>query len=236
MVYSEEQGPADMLTFIVNLAIEILLYKDEAKGIDNARAIDFLINGKDEITGNPKKETVGAIVNMLLGVKNVEKIDLNWNYFDEDAVLGSGITVPANAFVYLNYSNDWTYSKAAYLDENLDKIISEVLKLTGSDADSVADLLAGKLNLNKFMSADNLNKILDALKGFLYGENSVLDDTLFELIGLVLGADLTQWKDSYKFEAYDKANTYEGTEYGLQYRTVDGVKTYAIGSPDNFAG
>ena len=86
------------------------------------------------------------------------------------------------------------------------------------------------------MSADNLNKILDALKGFLYGENSVLDDTLFELIGLVLGADLTQWKDSYKFEAYDKANTYEGTEYGLQYRTVDGVKTYAIGSPDNFAG
>ena len=235
MVYSEEQGPADMLTFIVNLAIEILLYKDEAKGIDNARAIDFLINGKDEITGNPKKETVGAIVNMLLGVKNVEKIDLNWNYFDEDAVLGSGITVPANAFVYLNYSNDWTYSKAAYLDENLDKIISEVLKLTGSDADSVADLLAGKLNLNEFMSADNLNKILDALKGFLYGENSVLDDTLFELIGLVLGADLTQWKDSYKFEAYDKANTYEGTEYGLQYRTVDGVKTYAIGSPDNFA-
>ena len=235
MVYSEDQGPADMLTFIVNLAIEILLYKDETKGIDNAKAIDILINGKDEITGEPKKETVGAIVNMLLGVKNVEKIDLNWNYFDEDATLGAGITVPANAFVYLNYSNDWTYSKAAYLDENLDKIISEVLKLTGSDAESVADLLAGTLDLNKFMSADNLNKILDALKGFLYGEDSVLDDTLFELVGLVLGADLTQWKDSYKFETYDKANTYEGTEYGLQYRTVDGIKTYAIGSPDNFA-
>ncbi len=233
MVYSEDEGPEDMLTFIVNLVIEILLYKDEEKGYDNAKAIDIIINGKDPITGEPMKSTVQAVVNILLGIKNVEKIDLNWNYFDESATLSDEITVPANAFVYLNYSNDWTYSKAAYLDENLDNIIVEALKLLGKDVDNVGDLI--NIDLNGFMNADTLNKLLDTLKNFLYGENSVLDDTLFELVGLVLGADLTQWRDSYRFEVYDEANTYEGTEYGLSYRTVDGVKTYAIGSPDNFA-
>ena len=227
MVYSEEEGPKDMLTFIVNLAIEILLYKD------NAKALDILINGKDENTGEPTKSTVSAIVKMLQGIKTSTPIDLNWNYFDESVTLGSGITVPTNAFVYLNYSNDWTYSKAAYLSDNLNNIVVEILKLTGSDITSVSDLIG--IKLDDYLTSDVLNQILDALRGFLYGEDSVLNETLFELIGLVLGADLTQWKDAYKFEKFDETAIYEGTENGLKYRTVDGTKTYAIANANEFA-
>lgn len=237
MVYSETEGPEDMLTFIVNLAIEVLLYKNADTGADNAKAIDILINGKDEITGEPKKNTVQAIVNMLQGIKSAEPIDLNWNYFDEDETLGAGITVPANAFVYLNYSNDWTYDKAAYLDKNLDNLIVEILKLTGSNVGSVSELL--NLDLMSFMNAKTLNDLLGTLRNLLYGENAVIGTSLLELAGLVLGADLSQWnveKDgAYAFEDYNEGTAYEGTENGLPYRTVDGIKTYAIGTPDNFA-
>ena len=228
MSYSENEGGAEMLTILVNLVIEVLLYGE------NSKAIDILINGKDETTGEPKANTVQSIVDVLLNNREIEYIDLNWNYFDESVTLGE-ITVPSSAFVYLNYSNDWTYEKAAYLDTGLNSLVSEILKLTGSTAESAAELLQGAVNLDELLNADTLNKILDTIAPLLYGENAVLNESLLELVGLVLGADLTQWNNSYRFEAYDAANTAEGSENGLSYRTVDGVKTYAIANADNFA-
>lgn len=240
MVYSEEEGPEDMLTFIVNLAVEILSYKDDAKNVDNAKAVDILINGKDQETGEPLKNTVQIIVALLTNSEitdedTFEYKTLDWNYFDKEVTLNNGITIPATKFVYLNYSNDWTYDKAVYLDDSLTAIVNSVLKLLGKDF-TVEDFIAQKVDLDKLLfNADTLNKLLNTVSGLFYGENAVIGQHLAEVAGLVLGGELAQWNGNYSFAEYDSAAEYlTDDSSGLRYIDDNGRAIFAIENSDDF--
>ncbi len=249
MSYSSEQGPADMLTFIVNLAIEVLMYKDEANGKDNAKAIDILISGKDPNTGEPLNETVTSIVDILKGLKDASEVtaDMNWNYFDETVDLAENeITVPSNAFVYLNYSNDWTYKKANDIDASIEGLVLDIINMNKSDDEKVssfADFLKD-IQLDSFLTAENLNKIYDMIAGLIGGDDAAIPASLLTLAGMVLNADLTTFNYQYHFEAKQEGIVYlTDSPTGLLYR-VDTFtandsehtgKIYAIDSSDDFA-
>ena len=249
MSYSSEQGPADMLTFIVNLAIEILMYKDEANGKDNAKAIDILISGKDPTTGEPLNETVSSIVDILKGLKDASEVtaDMNWNYFDETVDLSENeITVPANAFVYLNYSNDWTYKKANEIDSSIEGLVLDIINMNKSDDEKVtsfADFLKD-IQLDTFLTAENLNKIYDMIAGLIGGDDAAIPASLLTLAGMVLNADLTTFNYQYHFETKQDGETYVTDKAtGLLYRegtftandSEHTGKIYAISSSDEFA-
>lgn len=248
MVYSDTEGMKDMLTVIANLAVEILLYKNDDTGANNAEAIDAMISGVNS-EGKPNKSMVEGIVAIILGLKSLDDVDaaeINWDYFDEEVTLGD-VTVPTNAFVYLDYCNEWTYEKAAYLDTGIVALVNEILALTtpeGEEPKTIDDLVAGLVDLDDLLSADLLNKILDAIAPILYGEDSFLDSYLLNVIGFALGADLTTWNYSYRFEKYDASKAYGDHSTGLKYRTdnftVEGVtyenkSIFAIRDASDFA-
>ena len=221
MVYDysdgSKEGMKDMLTVIANFAVELLLWDG------NAEAIDAMINGVDS-EGKPTKSTVKGIVDIILGLKSlqdVEPADINWNYFDETVTLGA-ITVPQNAFVYLDYCNEWTYERAVYFDTGIENLVNEILALTTAEGETpktINDLVDGLVDLDELLSADLLNRLLDLVAPLLYGEDSFISEYLLNLIGFVLGADLTQWNYEYRFEALDETKTYgDDPETGLKYR------------------
>lgn len=233
MNYDAEQDMADLLTIIVNLAIEFLLYEEkdpetnEVIGRPNAEAIDALINGIDE-TGKPKANTVDAIVKILLGLKEIDKIEpeeIDWDYFLVTGELSNtGITMPESMFVYLDYSNLWTRDLANGLGSELTALVNEILAMVGSEQ-TLQEMISGLVDLDELLTADILNSILDLVAPLLYGEDSFLNEALLNIIGLVLGADLTQWNNTYRFEKFDSANTY-ATEPGTNLKYREGTMTW----------
>ena len=220
MVLTEEQDIHDLLTFVVNLALEFLM--DET----NAKCIDALISkdGIDE-TGEPAEHTVGAIVRILKGLKDLDQVDpetIDWDYFLTTGELSAtGVTMPESQFVYLDYSNLWTKELANGLGERLTGLINEILALTAKDepAKTIDQLISELVDIDSLLTGDLLNTILDFVAPLLYGEDAILNTELLNLIGLVLGADLTQWNETYRFEKYDETKTYETDDLtGLKTR------------------
>ena len=232
MDYSTVEERHDMITIILALLVEIIAdegtYTDE-NGVlveyNNAAAIDALINGDDE-------EAVDYVSGILGALRNPESViykDINWNYFDEtidltDTDEDGRILVPGYAFQYLNYTTDWTYDSAAKTAEGFEDLILGVLNMTGlvESGATLSDTLKGLLNLDSIFTGDTLQSILDLVSPLLFGEDAVLNQSLIELIGAVLGADLTDWNYEYSFE-----NKVEGEDYtldtttGLYYRVAE---------------
>ncbi len=246
MDYSTVEERHDMITILLALLVEIIADKGEyedANGAlveyDNAAAIDALINGDDE----EATDYVSGILGALKNPSSVIYKDINWNYFDESIDLtetdeDGRITVPGYAFQYLNYTTDWTYESAAKTAEGFEDLIMAVLKMTGTVEDENATLsgtVKELLNLESVFTGETLQSLLDLVSPLLFGEDAVLNQSLIELIGAVLGADLTQWNNEYAFETKLEGETYEvDAENGLSYRDVDGVKTYGIETRDEF--
>ncbi len=246
MDYSTVEERHDMITILLALLVEIIADKGEyedANGAlveyDNAAAIDALINGDDE----EATDYVSGILGALKNPSSVIYKDINWNYFDESIDLtetdeDGRITVPGYAFQYLNYTTDWTYESAAKTAEGFEDLIMAVLKMTGTVEDENATLsgtVKELLNLESVFTGETLQSLLDLVSPLLFGEDAVLNQSLIELIGAVLGADLTQWNNEYAFETKIEGETYEvDAENGLSYRDVDGVKTYGIETRDEF--
>lgn len=246
MDYSTVEERHDMITILLALLVEIIADKGEYEDsngalveYDNAAAIDALINGDDE----EATDYVSGILGALKNPSSVIYKDINWNYFDESIDLtktdeDGRITVPGYAFQYLNYTTDWTYESAAKTAEGFEDLIMAVLKMTGTVEDENATLsgtVKELLNLESVFTGETLQSLLDLVSPLLFGEDAVLNQSLIELIGAVLGADLTQWNNEYAFETKIEGETYEvDAENGLSYRDVDGVKTYGIETRDEF--
>ncbi len=246
MDYSTVEERHDMITILLAVLVEIIAdsgtYEDE-NGVlveyNNAAAIDALINGDDE-------EATDYVTGILGALKNPTSIiykDIKWNYFDETIDLtetdeDGKITVPGYAFQYLNYTTDWTYESAAKTAEGFEDLIMAVLKMTGTVEDESATLsgtVKELLNLESVFTGETLQSLLDLVSPLLFGEDAVLNQSLIELIGAVLGADLTEWNNEYAFETKVEGETYTvDAENGLSYRDVDGVKTYGIETRDEF--
>ena len=225
MKYNAQQDMADLITLIVNLALEFVM--DES----NAEAIDCLINGINA-EGKPNGNTVSAIVAILKGLKELDAVEpeaIDWDYFLEEGELSAtGINMPVSQFVYLDYNNLWTRDLATGLGAQLTDVVNEILALTageGEEPKTLDAMLDELVDLDSLLTADLLNTILDTVAPLLYGEDSILAEELLNVIGLVLGADLTEWEDNYRFETFDAAQTYsENAEVGLRYRTEPTTK------------
>ena len=236
MDYSTVEERHDMITILLALLVEIIAdkgtYEDE-NGVlveyDNAAAIDALINGDDE----EATDYVSGILGALKDPTSVVYKDIDWSYFDETLDLSKPdtdgkIEIPGYAFQYLNYSTDWTYESAAKTAEGFEDLIMAVLKMTGTVEDenaTLSDTVKSLLNLESVFTGETLQSLLDLVSPLLFGEDAVLNQSLIELIGAVLGADLTQWNNEYAFETKKAEETYVlDAETGLYYREADVMK------------
>lgn len=233
MDYSTVEERHDMITILLALVVEIIsdegTYTDENGALveyNNAAAIDAMINGDDE----EAVDYVSGIVGALKNPSSVIYKDINWNYFDETIDLtetdeDGKISVPGYAFQYLNYTTDWTYESASKTAEGFEDLIMAVLKMTGTVEDenaTLSDTLKGLLNLDNVFTGETLQSLLDLVSPLLFGEDAVLNQSLIELIGAVLGADLTDWNYEYAFETKIAEETYTlEAETGLYYRMAD---------------
>lgn len=243
MTYSDVEQRHDMITILVSLLLEIVTDKgttyDENGALveyDNAAALDALINGEDG-EGSMVQDIVGA----LRDPESVVYKDIDWNYFDETVDLtktdaDGKISVPGYAFQYLNYTTDWTYSSASKTAEGFEDVVLAILKMTGLVEDenaTVSSTLKDLLKLEDIFTGETLQSLLDLVAPLLFGEDAVLHQTLVELIGAVLGAELTQWNNEYAFENKIEGETYEvDAENGLSYRMAD-VMTLVVDADGN---
>lgn len=248
MTYSDVEQRHDMITILLALVLEVVtdsgVYADENGALveyNNAAAIDALIAGDEATEGS------GMVENIVGALRNPESViykDINWDYWenDEDNLVQTGsdgkLLVPGYAFQYLNYTTDWTYESASKTAEGFEDLVLAILKMTGlvegEDA-TVSSTLKELLNLESIFTGETLQSLLDLVAPLLFGEDAVLNRSLIEVIGAVLGAELTQWDNEYAFETKIEGETYEiDPENGLSYRDVDGVKTYGIETREEF--
>ena len=170
--YSETDfDRADMLTVVISAFLEIL-----SNG-ENASVFDELI-GTENFTG--------ALLSVFKGT-DPETKKINWMYyFGEDTDFSkldfeNGVVV-SPSIEALTYPNNWTANAAEYVSENLDSVISTVLKAAGENG-SLSEILKSSFNL---YTPENLEKLNAALLNLV--QNA--DGTLLEAANVVLGLDL----------------------------------------------
>ena len=164
---------ADMITVIVSYLLEMLSYDG------NAAKFDEMI-GTENFTG--------ALLAFFNGV-DPETKPINWMYyFGEDADLsgydfstGVNIEPTLNSLTYPNY---WTKETAAYINDNLSEIVTEIVKAADEKYSNLSDLLKDQVVI---YSTENVQAIADALKELLKD----VDKTLLDTAGVVFGADFT---------------------------------------------
>jgi len=190
----------DSLTLLISVAIELLMYKDEAAGIDNALALETLIN-KDCAPGE-EKIPYGTI-DMIFTIFDTEitgLMGIDWFYFDEDFVppifaAGEPIDLPPQSIVYLdNYaSTNWDRELVNYIDSNLESIVDSIIKLIYKDKPEAytcyTDLMAGKIDA--LFSDDIINGIVGAILPLL----GQIDAALLDTVGIVLNIDLSYYEN-----------------------------------------
>ncbi|MBR5423081.1 MAG: hypothetical protein IK108_03635 [Clostridia bacterium] len=248
MIYNGKEDKDAMITLLLNFVIEVLLYKDEANGIDNVAALEALLKLDDD-----NKDLVDTIIALITGDEDVYTYKYNemkWNYFDETVTIktedpdhnityNTALQVPTSQFIYLEYENDWTLPRADGIDKNLAYLVDGVISIIKPNgAHTLTELLDGyyeEFANDVIFTADNLNTILGFLQDFIYGEDAFLGTHLAELAGLALGGDITGWNYSYTFTDVSDTATYLTDDTGLRYTAESGIKEYAIGSAEDFA-
>ena len=218
-------GSADMITVIINFLLEVVMYQNGA--FSNAEEIDKLITA---ITGEQSSivQQVVALVYGLGEITEPEIAKLNWNYWDDSVILGE-VTVPNRQFVYLDYSNQWTFEKAVTVDGGLETLVEDILEMAG--VEDVSELL--DFNLADYLNAESLNTILGAING-LFGQLGDIPEALLNVLGLVLGINFSEWDGSYDFVASAPAGTttVNDSAHSLKYYVTtengESVKHYII--------
>lgn len=163
---------ADMITVIISLLLELL--EDE----ENAAAFDKLLQAEN---------FSAALLNFFNGVEPTTK-PINWMYFfgeghdftQDDFDTGVNIVPTLEA---LTYPNDWTKESAAYIDENLNTVISDILSAIDGEYSDFADLVNGEFNL---YSTETVQELADSIKKLFVD----FDEKLFEAAKVVLDVDL----------------------------------------------
>lgn len=223
-------GSADMITVIINFVLEVLLYQTD--DFSNAAEIDKLVNDESD-----PADMVQKIVNLIYGIREIQEVtpaELDWNYWDDSQTLGDGINVPSHRFVYLDYSNQWSFEKAVYIDNGLEDIVKQILTLAGVEDGDISKLIGQYVNLADYLNAETLQKILDAINGLFNSGDITLPKALTDLIGLVLNVDLSKWDGSYDFVADGTAT---GIANGLGYYETgegdDAVRHYIINTDND---
>ena len=217
---------AALITVFVSLVIEIA--EDSGQFVDPDNNYDYSDYDNpaviDHLAG-----TNGMVQQIIHAIRNPLDLmytEINWTYFDEHVNLsntdaeGRVLDVPGYMFQYLNYTTQWTYTKAAATKDGLENMIVSILKLVDKDKYGEMTGLGELLSIEKFYSGEYLQKLLDLLAKVLYGENAVVPEQLLNVAGALLGADLSQWNRTYAFgtdDDFSDAVLQAPDETGLQW-------------------
>ena len=234
MIYTNEEDEADMLTLIINFAVELILHGENAKALEKALKLD-----EGTITG-----ILSAIE--ALGTKTLPG-EYHWNYFNEDADhlysepdeqgnvheitdtttgLVDGVYVaPKTPFDnYLTYKSDWTREISQGLYDNLGPTIDAILTFIAGDDDEAAhtlgELITGSFNL---YSAKWLQMIMNLLNGEGFEDGKTYYEKVYE---------------AFEGDAFEEGVTYfekDGDAYVPTADTeIDAEKTYYVEKLDRF--
>ena len=162
---------ADMITVVISLLLELM--KDE----QNVEAINAILH----------TDSFSEILLSLFNGTDPETKQINWMYyFGEDhdftqSDFDTGISIVPTLSA-IDYPTNWTESTAAYVDENLDSIIAELMTATGNGGTELSALLSDKFNL---YSTKNVQAFADTIVSLLDG----LDENLYETARVLLNID-----------------------------------------------
>lgn len=185
---------ADVLTILLCGVIEAF----EAKILDGDNAgktngdVILAMIGNEQVT-----DIYTKIVPLLTGGESEidpDKITpINWTY-----MMGDDYVIELADFAMPEYSNEavinylstyeknqWTAELAEYLNDNLDSIVKDVLKVAGQDENYLATLISGLLN-DKLYTADVVNAVGNAIYGLLGN----LEEQLKVVVDALLGTEI----------------------------------------------
>ena len=183
---------ADMITVVISLLLELI--KDE----ENAAAFDTLLQA----------DNFSASLLALFNGADPETKKINWMYyFGEDhdfteSDFDTGINIEPTLYS-LEYPNNWTEESAAYVDANLDDIISDIIASTNSEYTDLASLIKGELNL---YSTETVQSLADSIKTLFADFN----EELLETAKVVLDMDLKALSEYTAPEGIDTSEEFAG--------------------------
>lgn len=205
---------ADMITVIISYMLEML----EAEG--NAEVFDALIGA----------ENFTASLLALFNGTAPETKSINWMYYfgeDHDFTdydFDTGVNIQPTIYA-VTYPNNWTESSAAYLNDNLDEVASEIVKLLSEG--KYTDLGVMLSDSVKLYSTENAQAIADTVSDMLKD----VDATLLDAASTVLGVD---------FAALDAYVAPEGVDTAAEFTAelvkilgyVDGIVDWLLFGED----
>ncbi|MCH5197817.1 MAG: hypothetical protein J1E34_02820, partial [Oscillospiraceae bacterium] len=132
MVYSETEQEHDMITVLLAMILEYATdsgtFYDNVDShgneieYNNADVLDRLLFGGSDMEG-----LIGQVIHALRNPEGLAVADMDWKYFDEEfdlsAVKDHPIRVDAYAYRYLNWTTEWTYSKASTAADEFETLV-----------------------------------------------------------------------------------------------------------------
>ena len=206
MTFSDEEDFADFITIILSLVVDVALNNVDA-------ILDmFELPSSESMTAEELREIILGAVELIRNGWEVENpYPIDWLYFDDDASVYDSddelkdplpeisaettVNVPDRFINYLTYASDWTDDLAHYIYNNRVDLINSVLKMVGAADTEVMGMKLGDIFnngaavnlLSQFYTGENLNTILNAVKGI----TEKLPEAVFKLLNIVLDVDLT---------------------------------------------
>ena len=185
---------ADVLTILlcgVIEAFEAEILNGDNAGKTNGDVILAMIDN-EQVT-----DIYTKIVPLLTGgeseIDESKITPINWTY-----MMGDDYEIQLADFDMPEYSNEavknylstyeknqWTAELAEYLNDNLDSIVKDVLKVAGQDENMLATLISGLLN-DKLYTADVVNAAGNAIYGLLGN----LEEQLKVVVDALLGTEI----------------------------------------------
>lgn len=204
---------ADMITVVISLMLELM--KDE----ENAAAIDTLLQA----------ENFSASLLALFNGTDPQTKQINWMYYfgqehdftESDFDTGISIEPTLGSLVY---PNNWTEESAAYVDKNLDDIISDVITSINSEYTDLASLINGELNL---YSTEAVQSLADSIKTVF----ADFSDELLETAKVLLDMDLKALSEYTAPEGIDTAEEFAAALSDI-LGTVPGLVDWAFRGKD----
>lgn len=174
-----------------------LVYKQFSKDPEMTPELKKIIENIYTSVSDENGNMALAAIIELLNQTQYALEDYKWLKADSEAGTVEG-TTPASK-VYLTYSNDWTKKAADYVANNLDAIVSSVLKTAGSDINLSSEI---KNAIGSIFTNSSVTKIAKALSSIS------LPKKVNELIKSELGVDLSEF-EKYKDLADDYSWDFE---------------------------
>lgn len=204
---------ADMITVVISLLLELM------KDAENAAVIDNLL----------QTENFSASLLALFNGTDPQTKQINWMYYfgenhdftESDFDTGINIEPTLGSLVY---PNNWTEESAAYVNANLDDILSDIITSINSEYTDLASLVDGELNL---YSTETVQSLADSVKTVFADFN----DELLETAKVLLDMDLKALSEYTAPEGIDTSEEFVAALSDM-LATVPGLVDWALCGED----